>query len=55
MEGENQVWVEGLCREGAGSNVALDAQDAFGQERSQLGVAQEPAGRLEVAGGAAWR
>ena len=46
---------EGLDCEGACSDVALDAQDPFGQQGRQLAITQEPAGGLEVAGGAAWR
>jgi len=55
MELKQEVRSHGLGGEVPGGDVVFDAQDTLGQQRSQLAVAQEPAGCLDIAGSAAWR
>ena len=55
MQVEKEIGKLALRGECTGSELALHAQDPLGQERGELGVAQEPEGSLEVTGGAAWR
>ncbi len=55
VEGEEEVLRERLLSVDSTSNVVFDSQDSLSQQRSELRIAQEPTGCLDIPGGAAWR
>ena len=55
MEAEYEIGERISVGEQSCGDVALHTQDLFGEQGRELTIAQEPAGCLDVAGGASWR